>query len=477
MKFGAIFGIIIIVMQNPYDVNLLKPESEIGYKSPKKRRGKFFIIFIVLILVIFFGSRIIVNWRSPSYPEENQTFLGRLTTLVLGERRLKGEWGGRVNILFLGIGGPGHEGPFLTDTMILASIRPGEKDISLVSIPRDLLVEVPDVGMRKINEADAFGELKEVGSGGDAAREVVGETFDLSVDYYVRLDFAGFKKIVDDVGGVIIDVPQSFSDSLYPDNAFGYQTVSFRAGKQLMDGERALQFVRSRHGTNGEGSDFSRSRRQQLLMVALKDRLLSMDTILNPSKVVAVMESVSDHLKTNLSFWEIIRLASIGRTLDYGDIHRVVLAEGDGYPLQAEMRDGAYVLTPKVGDWSEVRGLVRDIFNAPVAAAEELGKKERRVVVDVQNGTNITGLAYQTSLKLTELGFEVGQIKNSARRDFTKTVIYDFSGGKYKDALVNLRKNLDANIAIDIPAWVKNSATPAEGNGAPDFVIILGKES
>ena len=464
-------------MSNPYDINLLRPEDQIGYQPPKSRRGKFFVILIFAGLTIFFGARIIVNLQAPSYSEENKTFLGRLSTMVLGERRLAGEWNNRVNILLLGIGGPGHDGPYLTDTMILASIRPKEKDISLISIPRDLLAELPGVGMRKINEVDAFGELKAVGSGGEAASRAVADIFDISVDYYIRLDFSGFKKIIDDLGGVAVLVPRGFTDSLYPTRDFAYQTVSFRAGKQLFSGERALQFVRSRHGTNGEGSDFARSRRQQLLMMALKDRIFSMDTLTNPQKIISVMDNLKDHLTTNLGFWEAARLANIARVLDYNNIYRVVLAEGEGYPLSVETRDGAYVLTPKAGDWSEVRQLVKNVFTSPAAKSDDLGKKESRIVVEVQNGTDISGLAYQASLKLADLGFDISAIKNALRRDFEKTVIYDLSGGKYGDALVNLRKNLDANVAIDIPAWVKNSAATTTDGRWSDFVIILGKQS
>jgi len=461
------------------EVDFLRPENRIGYEPPRQRRGKFFVFFLFLVLVIFIGSKAIVAYRMPAYGSEKQSFLGRLTSLVWsGGGKLKGESADRVNILLLGIGGPGHEGPFLTDTMILASIRPKEKDLALVSIPRDLLAEVPGVGFRKINEVYAFGEVDKPGSGGDAAREALAEILDMPIDYYMRIDFAGFKKAIDDLGGVIIDVPQSFYDPLYPDSDFGYQTIGFKSGRQLMDGARALQFVRSRHGTGGEGSDFARSRRQQLLMLALKERVLSVSTLANPGKVFNILDNITEHFKTNMDFVEMTRAAAVAKDLDYAGIHRYVLAEGEGYPLVAEMRDGAYVLVPKAGDWSEVREVVKNVFLRPAGSDEDIKKFGQKVVIEVQNGTNISGLAYQASLKLTELGFEIGGIKNALHKDFDKTVIYDFSGGKYKDSLIKIRANLDANVGIDAPVWIKSELDdPARASVKPDFIIIIGKSA
>jgi LCP family protein required for cell wall assembly len=463
------------MQHNAPEVNLLRPDAELGYSSPPSRRGKFFVFLLFIIALAFLGWRF-MNASDGSPPAaEKQSFMGRLRSLVFsGDRQLKGESRGRINILFFGIGGPGHDGPYLTDTIILASIRPDKKDLALLSIPRDVLVEIPEVGLRKINEADAFGELKKVGSGGEAAGEAVSRAFDIPVDYYVRIDFSGFRKIIDDLGGVMIDVPESFSDALYPTADFGYKTVSFSAGRDLMDGARALQFVRSRHGTNGEGSDFARSRRQQLLMMALKDRIFSLSTLANPSKIANIFADLGDHLKTNLGALEIVRFANLARELNYDAIHRLVLSEGEGEPLIAEMREGAYVLVPRAGDWREVRDLVKNIFELEPTAVGSI-KQIIKVKVEVQNGTDLNGFAYRMSLRLTELGFEVQGIKNAARRDFAKTVIYDVSGGKYNEELVKLRKELNANVGLEIPAWLASELSAKTEQ--PDFVIILGENA
>ena len=457
------------------EINLLRPENQIGYEPLKKHRRKFFVFLIFFALLVFFGARFISTYGARLPSAEPPTFLGRLKSVFAMERRLEGEGSGRVNILLLGIGGPGHDGPYLTDTIILASIRPKEGELALISIPRDLLAEIPGVGARKINEADAFGELKEAGAGGEAVRKALSGVLKMDIPYYARVDFSGFRKIVNDLGGVMIDAPQTFTDYFYPTMDYGYQTIGFAAGKQLMSGERALQFVRSRHGTNGEGSDFARSRRQQLLMAAMKDRIFSLSTLANPAKIGNLISDLDEHLKTNIGIWETARLANLARNLDYDNIRRLVLSEGESEPLVSEMRDGAYVLVPRSGDWGEVRGLVENVFAAPPTAKKNSAETQKKILVEVQNGTKTAGLAYKTSLKLLQMGFDIVNVKNAARRDFMKTVIYDMSGGKYKEPLVELRKSLDANVGISVPTWLKETVGGSVKN--PDFVVIIGESA
>src|SRR3990167_9409715 len=226
---------------------------------------------------------------------------------------------GRVNVLLLGIGGKGHEGPDLTDTIILASVDKGAKDVVLIAIPRDLWV--PNLSA-KINSAYAHGQEKQNGKGLDLAKETVSTLLGIPVHYAFRIDFNGFIEAVDLVGGLDVEVENSFVDPKYPisgkeddlcgltietqekDGVFEqvvkdatgsaiplsaindendpftcrYEELSFTKGLRHMDGAVALKFVRSRHGTGGEGSDFARSARQQKVILAFRQKVLSTET-------------------------------------------------------------------------------------------------------------------------------------------------------------------------------------------------------
>ena len=203
----------------------------------------------------------------------------------------------RVNILLLGMGGEGHDGAYLTDTIIVASFKPATKQVALVSIPRDLYVDMGSFGWRKINSANAYGETSDYPGGGAAlAAQAVNDVIGQPIDYFVKVDFNGFKKLIDDLGGVDINVLQSFSDQQYPDYEHGYQTITFTKGLEHMNGERALQYSRSRHGNNGQGSDFARSQRQMQILLAVKNKALSPGTLLNPVKLNDLFNNITANI-------------------------------------------------------------------------------------------------------------------------------------------------------------------------------------
>lgn len=448
-------------------------------------RGRFFLIIFFLIS---FGLVIIVNRQNTDTGVKKESgkfsFLGSIHSLITsGDRYLSGEKDGRINILLLGIGGEGHEGSNLTDTIILASIDPKNKRVGLLSIPRDLFVPIPGYGYRRINNAYAFAEDSLKGSGGALSGAVIGDLLDLPVHYFVRVDFNGFKKLIDDLGGITIDVPRDFSDPLYPTDDLKTQVVSFNAGPQLMDGERALQYVRSRHGTNGEGSDFARSKRQQKLLLSIRDKILSKGVLGNPGKILRSWQMLAEHVSTNLEPWEMIRLAVLIRDLKSERIIRQSLLTVPDGPLVARLIDNAFVLLPESGTWDEIREIAKNIFTAPPEV-----KKRKIPAVEIQNGTVIPGFAASVGELLRRSGFQVVKIGNSPVRDYEKTVIYEIKGADHKSALEELRSLLDANVAVTLPAFYHGARggelslsgdAAARNNPVPeaDFLIILGTRS
>lgn len=211
---------------------------------------------------------------------------------------LQSDGNGHTNVVFLGIGGKGHEGGDLTDSIILFSYAHGSGKVTMIPLPRDIWI--PSMAA-KINTAYHYGGIPLMKS---AVTEVTG----LPVQYAVVLDLQGFEKVIDAGGGVDVTVDNTFDDYLYPiagrENAepesARYEHVHFEAGPTHMDGTTALKFARSRHAIGDEGTDFARSKRQEKVIVAFKDKLLSSKTLLSLSTLQNILSSVKDSLDTDI---------------------------------------------------------------------------------------------------------------------------------------------------------------------------------
>src|SRR3989339_397234 len=234
----------------------LLPETVSPPTPQATTRGKFFL-YLVLILVLAgltWWSRqphvqaTLADWEQHTVWENIKRLTGADDKLLTGEND------GRINIMLLGMGGVKHDGPYLTDTIILASLNPTTSDLALLSIPRDMAVSIPGNGVRKINSANAYGEAREPGSGAKLASEALSSTLQVPIHYYFRIDFGGLVSLIDQLGGLKINVDRAFVDNQYPSNDSLVQTISFAAGGKLMPAERVLEYVRSRHGSAGEGS-------------------------------------------------------------------------------------------------------------------------------------------------------------------------------------------------------------------------------
>lgn len=304
----------------------------------------------------------------------------------------------RFNILLLGVGGGNHEGPDLTDTIILASIDPEKQKVTLVSIPRDLWM--PEL-RAKINTAYTFGEEKREGGGLLLTKATVGELLGQQIDYAVKIDFDGFIKAIDMMGGIEVDVLNTLDDYAYPIEgketdpcekteeeitdltaqiatgsatefeAFPcrYEHLHFDPGLQYMDGETALKYVRSRHALGIEGSDFARSKRQEKVISAFKDKILSAGTLLNPVKLTNLVSVLAGSIETDIKEDEYDDFIKLAKKVEKGKIDSIALDVGDEAeerygllynPLPSEEFLGAWVLIPRIGngDYSEIQKYV-----------------------------------------------------------------------------------------------------------------------
>lgn len=296
---------------------------------------------------------------------------------------------GRTNILLLGTGGAAHDGPNLTDTIILASVKTkfeGKESadqfpIVLISIPRDVYL---DSLKGKINVAYSVGSEHGNGAGLVLAKAAVSEITGLPIHYGTRVDFSAFVKIVDTLGGVDVNVEHSFEDPQYPtsgkenetcgltpeqmtqalelpepESAFPcrFESLRFKAGPQHMDGSTALKFVRSRHAEGDEGTDFARAKRQQLIISAIKAKVFSTDTILHIEKIEQIYNLVRDHIDTDIDQGQINNLLKLALNYRGSKFQNVVL--GDNYLDNPPIDERGWILTPKSGNWEEIHSYIK----------------------------------------------------------------------------------------------------------------------
>ncbi len=476
-----------------FNVDFLKKKYDSD--STQRRPISFFgRVFLIMLIVSAVSAAALSHQIGMGGDEENLSFFDTIKMLVSSsDKLLAGEDEDRINFLAMGIGGEGHDGPELTDTIIFSSYRPSTDEVGMLSVPRDLTIYVPGYEWRKVNHINAYGEAEEEGTGPEFAAEVLGGVLGQEIHYWVKIDFSGFADLIDDVGGVDIYVERSFTDNEYPTDDYLVQTISFEEGWQHMDGETALQFARSRHGNNGEGSDFARAERQQKIMMAVKDKTLSARTLLNPAKVNRIISTLGDHIQTNMSTWQILRLASLARDVDPETIQNHVLDNSSDGVLYNEMINGAYVLLPKNDDWGAVRRVAANVFNegdsnyiAELPPEEDSGL----VRLEIQNGTTITGYAFMTSQVLGGQGFEIVSIGNAEERAHEQTIVYDLTNGEQPDELALIQEYLAADIYTEEEGWIYADEVEAReitlepenpllstSEENIDFLIILGEAS
>ncbi|MEK7534250.1 MAG: LCP family protein [Patescibacteria group bacterium] len=309
-----------------------------------------------------------------------------LSSLLFNQKITLKKTDGRINLLLLGVGGGKHEGPNLTDTIIFVSIDSNKEKAVLVSIPRDLWTM--DIKGR-INTVYAKGGIS-------MAKSFVSKIVGQPIDYVLRIDFDGVEKAISLLGGVDVYVSSAFDDYQYPisgkeNDSCGhsdeelkslatassqldafpcrYLHLHFDKGLQHMDGEKALEFIRSRHATGDEGTDFARSKRQGELIKAIKDKAISLETLLNPAKIVNLYTVVKDSIDTNIKEDEFDDFIRLSTKMKNANIQNVVLDYGDEqknrpglltHPETSYTYNNEWVLIPRVGngDFSEIQKYV-----------------------------------------------------------------------------------------------------------------------
>jgi LCP family protein required for cell wall assembly len=402
--------------------------------------------------------------------------------------KLKGEDAGRVNILLLGNGGLGHEAPDLTDTIIIASIDTVHHTVSMLSVPRDLWVQVPGSGSSKINAAYEIGKYNEAGkidntnnntkavlAGFSKADQVIKNVMGIDINYNVLVNFTSFKQSVDAVGGVTVNVPEQLYD---PTMAWenGGNPVLAAAGTQMMDGNKALMYVRSRETS----SDFARSQRQRAVILALKNKVLTAGTLSNPLKVSGLINAFGDNMVTDMTLAEGMRAYDIGKGIDNTKIQTVDLVTPPNNLVTTSSMQNVSIVVPRAGmyDYSAIQQYIQQLFNPPTTAATAgaavtagatATNAPENALLAVFNGTTKAGLASAQAAVLKAAGYNVPTVGNAPSPAYAKTVIVELSNGAHK----NTRKYLETHYGVTA---VTVSPDPAIQAGSANFIVILGSD-
>ncbi len=401
-------------------------------KKPMKRRKKI-TLFVLLALFV-----VLVSYVAYLYASGKKIFdTGNLTAspffkkLSGEEYTLKGEGDGRINILVLGMGGENHPGGQLTDSIMVLSINPDDKTMAMLSIPRDLYVPIPGTKIsKKINEVYKTGEDKKEGTGGEFAKETIGKILDLPLHYYLTVDFYGFKKIIDEVGGIDVNVEKAIYDPLYPaQDMKGYESFKIKAGQQHLDGATALKYARSRETS----SDFDRAARQQKVLQALREKLSNKGFLVIPKNIANLIKIVSEHVRTDFSLNEISALAKLAEEIDYSKTVSKVLSNGNDGELVSDSSSGTYRLLPKGGKWEIVQRVAHEIFTDP-------DLKKESAQIEVVNGSKTSGLAGKLAETLKSYNYTIVSIITG--KATAKTTISDYTNGTKPVTIEFLEKRL-----------------------------------
>lgn len=333
-----------------------------------------------------------------------QTALGSILTpidIVSTVGGVKGEklkeTDGRTNVLVLGSDQrtSGYQvGSMLTDTIILISLGKSTKDAVIISLPRDLWVQSQNGGRMKINELYGSYGGKE-GTGSEEILQAVQAVLGVPVHYYAVINFALFEELITTLGGIDVPVETSFEDFEYPiegkemdtcgrsdkeitemeakDYSYPaifpcrYEHLTFVKGLTKMDGELALKYSRSRHGNNGEGTDFARAKRQQNVILAVKQKALSTQTLLDFTKIKSLFELYAKNVDTNVDLSSLRFFYTLGESVGFNTTRTLVLddsseSEQGGLlyaPTDTTLYRGKYVLIPKTGDYSQIHAYIQ----------------------------------------------------------------------------------------------------------------------
>ncbi|MCB0001570.1 MAG: LCP family protein [Anaerolineae bacterium] len=398
----------------------------------------------------------------------------------------------RITFLLLGVDQrPDDPSPPRTDNIIVLTVEPESGNVGMVSVPRDMFVSLPGFDYSgKINTAYPIGESsKYPGGGGALVKKTVSELIGYPIDYYVKVNFDGFVKIIDLIGGIDVVVPKTITDNEYPTIDYGVETFHIEAGPQHLDGETALKYARTRHADD----DFQRAKRQQQVLLAVKDKLVE-NKLTTTLHLLDLVRLLGDTVEHDIPPMELPGLVSLASKMQIGDINQLVLDtryaqivthDTLGWilvPNRAKIRpamDTFFAGKPTV-DEINVEALAQQQARQEAELARQQvrndfqsqAETQRRQLADegarlvVRNGTGNPVLAAQAADWLTREGFNVVSYGQADRSDYPRTVLVEHSD---KPVTIESLRTMFA-IAAD------NLQPEADPQSNSDLELIIGSD-
>lgn len=376
----------------------------------------------------------------------------------------------RVTVLLMGTDHRhGEIGPANTDTMIVLSLDPIRKTAAMISIPRDTFMQIPGFVADRINTAMSRGDsIDYPGGGGKVSIKTASALLGIPIQHFFILNFDVFTSVIDAVGPVQVCPQAAIHDSNYPDGSYGIITVDFPAGCQNLDGTKLLQYSRVRHNA---GDDFGRAARQQEVIRAVRDKVLSLGGVTALlGKAGPLWASIQSNVKTDMTFDEMLQLGQLGLSIPKENFSSVVLSDRGGYYLDSKTPAGEDVLSPI---YENIHKLVGQMFSAPPGhpiTDQNLSVTPTSgpAVIQVANGAGVSGLAAQVTATLRAQGFTVLDPKNAdTLGGYAKTVIKVYTGN------FDTARKLAQRLGVDATAIIPGSQ-PSAG---VDIDVILGADA
>jgi LCP family protein required for cell wall assembly len=408
------------------------------------------------------------DFREPIATQVQEVLMDVSAPLYEGAGPPPHPWDGmtQVTLLLIGVDDQDWEatnGPSRADTLILATIDPQGKTAGMLSIPRDLWVNIPGYGYNKINQAYWLGEINQEPEGGAGlAMDTVEDLFGIQVPYFALIDFNSFIRVVDEIGGVKIDIPEKIRVDTYHDR----KTHILQPGVQTLPGEIALAYVRNRETV---GSDFDRAKRQQQVIMGIQERLIGFDMLPNLiDKAPILYKEITSGVKTNLTLQQAVQMAWLTTQIPRENVQQLFI--GPEHVINAISFEGMAILQPIP---EEILGL-RDVLfshepleNAEIVEEMSIGERvaEENARVSLRNGTFTAGLAAQTGDYLAGKDINVISVSN-ADQIYLQTTIINYSGKPYTLGFLS-------EILSVPPGKIYQRFDPDSGE---DILVILGED-
>lgn len=390
---------------------------------------------------------------------------------------LKGESTGRVNILVAGDSAddPGHGGADLTDSIMVLSIDTKNNTAFMLSIPRDLWVEVPTMGHQKINAANDVTTFSEAGypSGGmGQLEEIVQTDLGIPIDYYALVNYEAFKDAVDAVGGITVNIQTDDPRGLYD----AFTNLKLPNGEDALDGQQALDLARARGDDAGGDisygfvqSDYDRTAHQREMVIAIAKKATSVGVLTSPTKVTQLFGALGNNVATDLTIQNVLRLAQIGKKINLNNLGSDTYSDSGASALLTNYTDpssGQEALIPKAGldDFTQLQQYYQQLTSSNPIVKEG-------ATVTVLNGSDVDGLAKTEETALEAKGVSVSSIAD-ASTEYPGTMIIDNSNGADPQTKALLQQMFPGTVVTADTGSAE--AEEAEGYST-NFVVVLGQ--